>query len=397
MEFYWVFNSLRRIRQSAAQGLLFAAVKSLRSQIKDSQHVLVVTNERRDFFISHLDEAKELISLWCREFRIPLESTDELFSSIILFDEDFEQDFRGLMRRIASGKENIMSARRSRYFVFNGAYPSENFFQSLAASKSRTIFLSMAPTAALDSRYDLVSCSQVETLTRVQLEQRVLRLIPARYPYLSGQRSDGRIRNQAKGVFSIFTTGENVLLRLHPKDFREVIFPILERHPNTLWTLVGVTEEQLQSVERQNIELISLISGWVDRGRIRLHAPLSNGFLKFLATEADLLYKGSHAGGATTVAGCINSGIPVVDMNFADSRAFLPDRLSAPDRHHARELISNLILSGDNYDNLLREQSACLVWNNEGNWSTELRAALKEMEDDAVYFDRRYPRSLRLN
>lgn len=394
MKLVWVVNSVRAIQQSAALGLLLSAAWSLYRTLDRVENFLIVTNEQDGFRREDEKEVRQILDLWIERFCIPATSHQDFINDVCLLQNVNAGAISNVWDSITSVTATRYNSDDRTFFIFNNSYPSKLVQEVAMASEFNTVFLSMAPLKVLDGRFNIFSHAQVDSLIRMQFDKNIQRLIPMRYPYFMRGRSRRQPRKDATSRIIVGTTGENILVRLHPKDFRQVIFPILNRFSTVNWLLIGVTEKQINGLVAHNTDISEMLANFVDAGRIILHSEVSGDFFDFLSESIDILYKGSHAGGATTVAACINSGIPVVDMSFADSRAFLRGRLSGTSREDCRQLLIRLLTDKSFRSSFTREQSAALEENNSKSWHQELCTALQETAGKEIEFDHRNPTGL---
>lgn len=394
MKFIWVVNSLRLLNQSAAQGLLISSALSLKKDFAGSEHVLLVTNEKHQFSIGSVSEAEKIIWYWINRCGLPVKTSSEVFSSILLFDRLGDPLLGDALVDRLTGSKGVVSSRGAEViFLFNNSYFSESVFSRVVGKNCLTVFLSMAPMREYDSRADVITHSQVEAVIRVSSAERRKYLIPSRYPYFFGfdNAKASVFRSREAGV-TVCTSGENILARLRAVDFLEVIFPTLKEYAQSRWIIVGVSEE----VVRQFLETCAfgdVFRQLVSARRIILLGRIEN-FFEFLGSHVDVFYKGSHAGGGTTVAGAITKGIPVVDYAYGDCRGYLRADVLAHDASDARTKISKLIASDEFSKQFAAKQRRMLEENNNGGWSRELRSIIKEHFYGSGGFDPHYPRDL---
>lgn len=390
---FWVQNSLRDFSQSAAHGLLFGAAWSLKAQSNQIYNYLLITNDKQGFINTNPSSALAIVNNWLSRARIPASNGLEIFEDILLFKPESPGYCitQCNSTRSLDDIENIKSG--SRFFLFNNSYPSLEYLERVSRKGLTSIYLAMAPTATVDGRFSIITSTQVDSIIRLQGDGHTTHLIPMRMPhFFKAGHTKGKTDPE---TVTICSSGEDILNRLHIDDYLVIMFPLLNKFSTLRWLIVGVTREQLENLKRSRPHVYNQLAMFSGSGRIVLHGRVEGGFLDFVVTHSDIFFKGSHAGGGTTVSGCINSCLPVVDMVYADSRSFLPSFLSASDRDHAANLLSKLISSADYRRDFAGMQKKELDAHNNGKWANELVAVLNERLTGKSYFDVRFPREVK--
>ncbi len=394
VKFIWVVNSLRRFSQSAAQGLLFSSAHSLRLTLPASTHVLLVTNERKEFAVYEQDRATEIVNYWLERCGLPRLDRSKIFNEIILCQataDSLSDELADSVLQLAV-KSNFTGDLLP-VLVFNNSYYSSSLFSRAVHRRHFTVFMSMAPMKEYDCRADVITHSQVESIIRLKSRDKTRYLNPARYPYFYGEKKvvrDGR--RLTDGYLNILTSGENILSRLSAEDFLDVMLPVLSSHALCRWLIVGVSQEAVIDFVR-GCGFSERVAVLINSKRILFYSRVEE-FFEFIELNVDIYFKGSHAGGATTVAAAINRGVPVVDNVYSDCRAYLSEKMLVSTPAEARELIERLLLSERFRAGFAAQQRALLVLNNERMWSRELTSVIRERVFGESDFDPNRPRQL---
>jgi hypothetical protein len=394
VKFIWVVNSLRHFNQSAAQGLLFSSAHSLRLTLPASTHVLLVTNERREFAVYEPGRAKEIVNYWLERCGLPLLDRSKLFNEVILCQttaDSLSDELADSVLQLAV--KSSFPGEPPPVLVFNNSYYSSSLFSRAVYGGHFTVFMSMAPMKEYDCRADVITHSQVESIIRLKSSDKTRYLIPARYPYFYGEKGLSRDGRRPKdGCLNILTSGENILSRLSAEDFLDVMLPVLNSHALCRWLIVGVSQESVIAFVR-GCGFSEKVAELINSKRILFYSRVEE-FFEFIELNVDIYFKGSHAGGATTAAAAINRGVPVVDYVYSDCRVYLSEKTLISTPAEARELIERLLLSERFRAGFAARQKALLVLNNEGMWSRELTSVIRERFFGEGYFDPNRPRQL---
>jgi hypothetical protein len=383
IQFVFVVNSLRPLITSAAQGILFFIAFWLKNKSKNFSTYLLVTHEVRgdqSFLVTtDINKAVQIIGYWVKRFSIPARDLREVFDGLAVkanmcSSDSFLNDF---VRTQKLTKESTV-------FIFNNSYPCDDTANIVVDSDWLSWHIPMSVQETCDFRYTINQSVYVDSIIRIVSDKRRMKfLIPVRTPLNFGNVgvapenwSTYHRREQKNYRLKVLTLAQRLEKKLTPDDWRSVILPTM-LSTSVSWIFIGAKREDILASFRANTGELSEdeITGLEERIEVIEYVEDLVGIIN---SSVDILYKGSHIGGSTTIAACIFSGVPVVDFDYNDSRTFMPKASLVDSFEAAQKMVMSLVNSVSTAKTASRTQYECLSAYNDNSWSRDLFLVLNE-------------------
>lgn len=367
IQLYWVMGYLRSHVQSAKHALIYSLCRELKSLDGTVKNHLVVTNETAfpALRVSSIDSIIENLKFWLPRIGGDIADISLYFDSLTVVPPEKLRDFA----------DNLRPQERE-FFIFNSSLPSERLSDYLTEKKFKTIYMPAAPEAVYKARR-LMFLKGLSEPVFVKERMNIFGLAPCFGVFLMGKsvRSPSRAKLErrtlsgaSQGKITVVSSAESLFERFSQQDWDNVILPLLGSNKNLHWVFIAPPKANRDGPVESTYGFRALSNaGLVGGGQQRVHIFTNyiGEIFEFFEQNADIYYKGFHEGGATTVAGAIHRGVPVVDYSFSDSQSFLERELLLESYDSARDKLQQLIGSLETRIQVARSQKESLDRSNQ--------------------------------
>jgi hypothetical protein len=346
--------------QSAAQGLILAALAAIKTKNPTFKIGLIITNELKDNIVSlqqyDLEVIYNTIDFWLKRGGSKLKAS-ELLSSLSVYPNISKHPhlYQRYFNLLSVGDDNGV-------YVFCNSYPSNHFRDYLRLLGRRCSYLEMAPTdPGSIKNYNKALLIRDECILKHSLKEPTTRFIRGGLPYYFGNElkpSDGEPLSR-----NILISGENVLYsRILDEDVIHVLAPIL-RNPLLKIFLIGASLPQFEEFWKKRLHPLTGIRQGDIRAKLSF-TPYVPDLFHWMADNIGLYYSGTTSGGGTTMAGAVNLGIPVVGWSGSDGGMLWMGDTAYNTSIEAYSIIER-ITSDDNFraEFLLSQRKALNIYN----------------------------------